>query len=63
MWRGACAALVWYVAVLLSIRFGQVQPDPVPAVPLNAVPDASVPPPPEPAGDCGEWDDTEECET
>jgi hypothetical protein len=65
--RGGIAATVWYVAVLLSIRFGQVQPDPVPAIQLNApAVDASVPPPPpppEPAGDCGEWDDSEECET
>jgi len=67
MVRGFFAVASWYVAVLLAIKFGQVEPDPVPAIPLNppAV-DASVPPPPpppEPAGSCGEDDDYEECET
>jgi len=63
---GWVAAAMFYVAILLSIRLGQVQPDPVPAIPLNNTPDASVPPPPpppEPAGNCGEDDDYEECET
>ena len=67
MWvRGFFAAAVWYVAMVFCCTIDMHPREPVPAIPLNTAPDASVPPPPEPpepAGDCGSWDDSEECET
>ena len=57
------ACCVWFSAMLVTMTL-KVAPatPPVPAVPLNTAPDATVPEPPEPAGDCGSWYDDEECE-
>jgi hypothetical protein len=64
MWvRGFFVAAVWYVAMVFCCTIDMHPRDPVPAVPLNTAPDATIPEPPEPAGDCGSWDDSEECET
>ena len=58
------ACCVW-IAAMLVVSTIQVTapPEPVPAIPMSSPLDATVPEPPEPAGDCGEWDDSEECET
>lgn len=58
------AACVWISAMLVVSTFNMAPPpEPVPANPLDTAPDATVPESPEPQGDCGWWDDTEECET
>jgi hypothetical protein len=62
---GSFLALCTWLATVLVVSTFRVapQPDPLLVLPLDTAPDASVPEPPEPQGDCGSWDATEECET
>ena len=53
------SACVWLSAAMSSVGVALLNS---PVEPIHLIPDAGAAPP-EPKGDCGEWDDYEECDS